>query len=129
MSFVITDEFRLFGEYRQKGIQWVRPGDSAEIAFEMYPGAVFPAEVMSVIWATPRAQGKISGTLSELQFSSAETFWVRLKILGEHPDHPLRFGATGIAAIYTSKSVDALRFLRKLEIQTESYLNYLYNPF
>jgi hypothetical protein len=52
-----------------------------------------------------------------------------MRLSGEHPDQPLRFGATGLAAIYSSKSPDALNLIRKIEIRSESFLNYLYNPF
>jgi hypothetical protein len=40
----------------------------------------------------------------------------------------LRFGASGLAAIYSGKC-DACKFLRQLEIRSESWLNYVYNPF
>jgi len=56
-------------------------------------------------------------------------FTARIKVTGEHPDHPLRFGASGIVAIYSKDAADALIFLRQLEIRGESYLNYLFNPF
>jgi len=129
MTFVSTDEFRLFSKHRQKGIHWIRSGDEAEIAFEMYPGQVFSAEVVSVVWATPGAQGQIGGTIREPKLEAQETYWVRLRRKEGYPDYPMTFGAVGVAAVYTSRSADALRFLRKLEIQSESFLNYIYNPF
>jgi hypothetical protein len=38
-------------------------------------------------------------------------------------------GAVGLAAIYTGHGPDVFRLLRELEIRSESWLNYLYNPF
>jgi len=47
----------------------------------------------------------------------------------EDPDYPVRFGATGLAAMYSRDAADFLKVLRQIEIQSESFLNYLYNPF
>lgn len=129
MVFVSTEEFRLVSPHIQNSVQWIQTGDAAEIAFEMYPGQVFPAEVLSVVWATEEAQGTLGGLIKAPELSADHHFWVRLRRVGEFPDQPLRFGAVGISAIYTSKAADALQLIRKLEIRSESYLNYLFNPF
>jgi hypothetical protein len=39
------------------------------------------------------------------------------------------FGASGLAAINTGQGADVFWLLRRIEIQSESLLNYLYNPF
>ncbi len=39
------------------------------------------------------------------------------------------FGASGIAAINTGRGADVFWLLRRIEIQSESLLNYVYNPF
>ena len=129
MTFVSTDTYRIVSKHIQKGMQWVEPGDKGEVALDMFPGKVFPAEVVSISWITPNAQGQISGTVQPVNLAREAEFVVIMRLTGEHPDHPLRFGAQGIAAVYTSKAVDALRVLRKIEIRSESYLNYLFNPF
>jgi hypothetical protein len=41
----------------------------------------------------------------------------------------LRFGTVGLAAIYTGKGPDIFKLLRQLEIRSQSWLNYFYNPF
>ena len=129
LTFVSTDTYRIASKHIQKGIQWVRPGDEGEVALDMYPGKVFPAEVVSVAWITPQAQGRITGVVRDVKLAGKAYFVMVMRLTGEHPDHPLRFGAQGISAVYTSKSVDALRLIRKIEIRSESYLNYLFNPF
>ena len=48
---------------------------------------------------------------------------------GDFTDTPLQFGASGLAAIFTSKAIDLVKVLRMIEIQSESLLNYIYNPF
>lgn len=57
-----------------------------------------------------------------------EAYVVKISFKGNAPDRPLRFGASGLAAIYSGKC-DACKFLRQLEIRSESCLKYVYNPF
>jgi len=129
MAFVNTDEHWLVATMLQRGIQHLREGDKAQVAFEMYPGKIFDAQVESVVWAAGDAQGVPSGTLPHVgQIRSARQYMVRLQ-MKEDPDYPLRFGASGLAAMYTHDAADFLVLLRQIELQSESFLNYLYNPF
>jgi multidrug resistance efflux pump len=130
MTFISSEEHWLLATVRQRGIHRIRPGDPADVAFEMYPGEVFPAVVESIAWATGDSQGMPSGQLPHPgQIKGSDVFMVRLRLKEENPDFPMRFGASGLAAIYSEQSPDFLRALRKIEITSESYLNYLYNPF
>lgn len=71
-----------------------------------------------------------SGVLPrEMQFNPPAAFVIKLRLKGEYPDYPLHFGATGIATVFTSESPDVFKFLRQIEIRSESYLNYVFNPF
>ena len=130
MTFVDTEEYYLVAKVLQKATQYIDPGDAVEVALEMYPGKVFPAEVTDVIWASGKAQVMTGGKLPTQQQMGAppEAFVVKIRFKGEDPDRPLRFGAAGLAAIYSGKC-DACKFLRQLEIRSESWLNYVYNPF
>jgi multidrug resistance efflux pump len=130
VSFVSTEELYLLAGIDQRAAQWVQPGDPAQFALSVYPGQVFAAEVESMIWATGRAQFTPSGTLPrEESIAPSDIFYVRLKPVGDFSQYPLRFGARGITAIFTRKSIDLVQVLRKIELQSESFLNYLYNPF
>jgi len=130
MSFVSSEEHWIFARFLQQGAQRLAAGDKGEVAFDMYPGKVFPVIVESVLWASGNAQGIAAGRLpTDNEFHPGMFFTARIKVTGEHPDHPLRFGASGIVAIYSKDAADALIFLRQLEIRGESYLNYLFNPF
>jgi len=122
----------LFATVNQKAARWVAAGNEAEVAFDLYPGRVFPAVVESVVWVRGRAQLTPSGQLPEASSGGEEArqyFAVRLRLKQEDPAYPLRFGAIGLAALYTGKGLDVLRLLRMLEIRSESWLNYLYDPF
>jgi multidrug resistance efflux pump len=130
MTFISSEEYWIVAKTLQQGIHRVAPGDKAEVAFEMYPGKVFDAEVESVVWANGSAQGVPSGVLpQEQQINPAREFVVRLRLTEEDPNYPVRFGASAIVAIYTQDCADFLKLLRQIEIQSESFLNYLFNPF
>jgi len=130
MTFVSTDEYWLVGKLIQRGTQHIKAGDEAEVAFEMYPGHVFKAEVVSLVEGIGNAQLVPSGRIPDAQqFNPAEVFAVKLVLKEENPEMPLVFGAAGLAAIYSKDAAGFLVLLRQLEIRSESYLNYLYNPF
>ena len=130
MAFVSTEEYWVAAAVPQRGIQHVRVGDTAQVALEMYPGEIFNAVVESVAWGNGNAQGIPSGVIPK-QYSiiPGEAYMMRLNVIDEIPGKPLRFGATGLSAIFSHDAADVFVFLRKLEIQSESYLFYVYNPF
>lgn len=129
MTFINSEKHWLLATVPQRGIQRLRPGDKAQVAFDMYPGKIFDAKVENVVWAAGDAQGMPSGQLPHMgQIRGARLFMVRLE-MEEDPDYPLRFGASGLAAMYSSDAADILVVLRQIELQSESFLNYLYNPF
>jgi multidrug resistance efflux pump len=130
MTFVSSDEYWIVAKTLQQGIQRVKPGDSAELAFAMYPGKIFDGVVESVTWASGNAQGLPTGRLpTEEEINPGKEFAVRLRLTEKDPQYPLRFGASGMVVIYTETCPDFLKLLRQIEIQSESYLNYLFNPF
>ncbi|CAA0121455.1 Inner membrane protein YibH [Halioglobus japonicus] len=130
MSFISTEEHWIVAKTLQNGVQRLAPGDKAEVAFAMYPGKVFDAEVVSVVWANGNAQGIPSGVLPpEQQVHPGMEFFVRLRMTENDPKYPLRFGARAIVAMYSEDCADFLKLLRQIEIQSESFLNYLFNPF
>ena len=129
MAFVSTEKFWLGAIVPQRGIHRLRPGDKAQVALEMYPGKIFDAKVENVVWAAGDSQGMPSGRLPHMgQVRGSKLYMVRLE-MEEDPDYPLRFGASGLAAMYSHDAADILVVLRQIELQSESFLNYLYNPF
>ncbi len=129
-TFVSTEELYLLASVDQRAAQWIRPGDEAHFALSMYPGRIFKAEVEHIVWATGRAQLQATGVLPRDEAPRpSNIFFVKLNPVGDFSDAPLEFGARGLMAIFTSKAIDLVRVLRMIEIQSESLLNYIYNPF
>ncbi len=130
LAFVSSLDPWIVVKVRQKGAQHIAVGDEGEVAFDMYPGKVFPAVVEHMVFGSGNAQLQASGQLpTEQQVEPGEHFFVVMRLTEQHPEFPQHFGAKGIASIYTSAAPNALKVLRKIEIRSESYLNYLYNPF
>ncbi|HMB59973.1 MAG TPA: efflux RND transporter periplasmic adaptor subunit, partial [Xanthomonadales bacterium] len=63
MAFVNSEEHWLLATVPQRGIHRLRSGDKAQVAFEMYPGEIFEAEVENVVWAVGNVQGIPSGQI------------------------------------------------------------------
>jgi hypothetical protein len=83
-----------------------------------------------VAWATGRAQLTATGALpSEQQLGTSKTLFVKLDPEGDFSATPLEFSASGLVAIFISKAIDLVQVLRMIEIQSESLLNYIFNPF
>jgi multidrug resistance efflux pump len=130
VTFVSTEEYFLVATVNQRAARFIEPGDDAEIALKIYPGRVFEAVVEEVIWASGGLQLRPGGAIPVLDsLTGSEEFALRMRLRRDDPDFPLRFGATGLAAIYTGKGPDVFKLLRQLELRSESWLNYLYNPF
>ena len=129
ITFVDTKEYYLVGKVLQRATQWIDPGDEVEVALEMYPGQIFKAEVQNVVWASGKAQISPSGRLpTDKELLPPDDFAVKIRFKENDPQRPLRFGSSGIAAIFSGRC-DACKVLRQLEIRSESWLNYIYNPF
>jgi multidrug resistance efflux pump len=130
MSFVSTEKYWLAATVPQRGMGHVRKGDTAQVAFAMYPGELFDAVVESAVWGNGNAQGSPSGEIpKQWRIKPSDDFMVRLRLIDENPDKPVRFGASGQVAIFTKDAADLFVALRKIELQTESFIYYLYNPF
>lgn len=130
VTFVSTETIYLLAEVDQRAVQWIRKGDKADYALSMYPGEMFKAEVVDIIWATDRAQLSPSAYLpKEEQIQTSDIFYIKLRPFNNDPKHLPNFGASGMMAVYTNKAADVFILLRKLELQSESFLNYIYNPF
>ena len=130
VSFVSSEEVYLIMVIRQEGSQYIRAGQEVEFALTMYPGEVFKTRVDALIRAAGEAQMPISGQLPlSAAFREIEYFAVKASLDEQQLGRPMVFGASGLAAVNTGQGADVFWLLRRIEIQSESLLNYLYNPF
>jgi multidrug resistance efflux pump len=130
LSFVSSEEAWLVMAIRQEGSQYVEPGQELEFALTMYPGEVFTAKVGALIHGAGEAQLSLGGVVPRVtSIKEIEYFAVRVPLDEDQLERPMIFGASGIAAIKTGRGADVFWLLRRIEIQSESLLNYVYNPF
>lgn len=130
MSFVSSEEAFLVMAIRQEGIQNVKPGQEIEFALSMYPGEVFSTKVYSLVQGAGEAQLFLGGQIPLISSIKEIGYFGLVADLDEEKlGKDMIFGASGIAAINTEKGADVFWLLRRIEIQSESLLNYLYNPF
>ncbi len=99
------DAWWIVANYRENGLENVRPGQRVGLTFNTYPGRVFPGVVQTVGWGVDEGQGAPSGSLPTIEEPKN---WIRLsqrfqvRITPQLPDHyPLRVGATATAVVYT----------------------------
>jgi multidrug resistance efflux pump len=130
LSFVSSEEAWLYMAVRQEGSQYIAPGQEVEFALTMYPGEVFKTEVSALVHAAGEAQLLLGGQIPHIsKIEEIRYFAVKVNLDEEQLGKPMIFGASGIAAINTGQGADIFWLLRRIEIQSESLLNYVYNPF
>lgn len=130
MSFVSSEEAWLVMAIRQQGSQYIKPQQEVEFALGMYPGEVFKAQVHSLVRGVGEAQLALGGQIPAVSsINEIEYFVVRIQLDEDQLGKDMIFGASGIAAINTGQGADVFWLLRRIEIQSESLLNYVYNPF
>lgn len=127
MAFVVSEQGRVVVGINQSVVRHVKPGDSAEVVFKLYPGLTYSAKVESVAEVTQQGQIQASGqlatgpTLAQGQLPYA----VVLKIDDPRLDATeIPGGAIGSAAIYT-ESVRPTHVVRRVMLRMEAWLNYV----
>lgn len=126
-SFIVDDDRYLLASFTQETLKYVRIGQPAEVALDLYPGQIFSARVDSIWWANGEGQYLPSDILPTFYPVDPKTphgeFAVKLYL-----DHPatvgLPIGAQGGAAIYTTPG--AWSDLRRIDIRAHSWFNWLY---
>jgi len=94
-------------------LRYIEPGQSAEIAFKMYPGRVFDAEVQYVIPVSATGQIELTDLAPAPKELPHTPFWVRIAPGDELRELDLPIGATGTVAIYTNTGA-ATHVIRKV---------------
>jgi multidrug resistance efflux pump len=126
-SFIVDADRYLLASFNQETLKYVKVGQPAEVALDLYPGQVFEARVDSVWWANGEGQYLPSDIIPK--FYPADPMQPQgefaVKIYLKNPSKVgLPIGAQGAAAIYTSGGGFAA--LRKITIRIHSWFNWLY---
>jgi len=125
MNFV-EDEQYILAIYHQNEVRKVKPGQEAEVAFNMYPGRIVKCNVDSIMWATAQGQLPIgsmnpTGGVAPIPPNSLA---VRLLPDARDQDLFLAAGAHGAGAIYT-EDFEEIHILRKVLVRVSAKLDWL----
>jgi len=126
ITCVDGDQWWVVGNFRENGLENVRPGQRVGLTFNSYPGRVFSGVVQSLGWGVDQGQGLPSGNLPAI---SEPKNWIRLaqrfqvRVTPELPsEYPLRVGATASVAIYTREEYwlnTVTEFVQRIEAALE----------
>jgi multidrug resistance efflux pump len=128
-SFVVDADRYLLADFFQENLKYVKPGQSGEIALDLYPGQIFEGTVEAIWQGSGRGQMLPSGTLPDFKYVPTEVpqgqFAVAIRLDGDQSRFPI--GTQGHATIYTNPS-SGFAVLRKISIRGYTWLNFIY-PF
>jgi multidrug resistance efflux pump len=105
LTCIDGDQWWVVANYRENGLENVRPGQRVGLTFNSYPGRVFSGVVQTVGWGVDQGQGLPSGTLPAvgepknwIRLAQRFQVWITPQL---PPGYPLRVGATASVAVYT----------------------------
>jgi multidrug resistance efflux pump len=129
-SFVVDADRYLLANFFQENLKYVKPGQGAEVALDLYPGQIFEGRVEAIWQGSGRGQLLPSGTLPDFEYVPAETpqgqFAVAIR-LTDRDQSKFPIGTQGRATIYVNPS-SGFVVLRKIAIRGYSWSNWIY-PF
>jgi multidrug resistance efflux pump len=129
-TFIADADRYLLANYFQENLKYVKPGQVAEIAIDLYPGQIFKGTVQAIWQGNGQGQLLPSGSLPDFKYVPAEIpqgqFAVAIHIEGDDQSK-FPIGAQGRAAIYTHPS-SGFVVMRKIGIRGYTWLNWIY-PF
>ena len=104
-SFIVDADRYLLANYFQENLKYVKPGQEAEVALDLYPGQIFTGKVEAIWQGSGAGQLLPSGTLPNFQYVPTELpqgqFAVAIRLDGaDQSKFPI--GTQGRAAIYTN---------------------------
>ena len=131
IAALVADADRyLLANYFQENLKFVKPGQAAEVALDLYPGQIFTGTVEAIWQGSGAGQMLPSGTLPSFNYVPTELpqgqFAVAIRLDGADQSR-FPIGTQGRAAIYTNPH-SAFVVLRKIGIRGYTWLNFIY-PF
>jgi multidrug resistance efflux pump len=125
MNF-IEDDHWIIAIYHQNEVRKIKPGQEAEVAFEMYPGRVVKCKVDSIMWATAQGQLPIGSMNAAGGVAPIPPYCLAVRLLpdGKDEDLFLAAGAHGAGAVYTDSGHE-IQILRKVIVRIGAKLDWL----
>jgi multidrug resistance efflux pump len=126
MTFVHTDDKRLVGAFQQNGLQRLKLGDDAEIAFDAVPGRIFRGKSRWVVGAIAQGQIQATGALIDpSQIKGEGRALVAIDITDDISGYNIPLGAAAQVALLTDHW-HHLSLLRRILLRMISWKNFVY---
>jgi multidrug resistance efflux pump len=128
MTCIDTRTALTVANFRERSLEYLRPGQPALVAFQSVPGRLWPATVRTIGSGVAQGQGVPTGMLPHVVNQTywippAQRFQVRL-VLDDPQELPMRVGMTASVSVYTDSS-GLLRPLTRALHRVVSWLYYL----
>jgi multidrug resistance efflux pump len=125
MNFVEDDQW-ILAIYHQNEVRTIKPGQEAEVAFEMYPGRVVKCKVDSIMWATAQGQLPIGTMNAAGGVAPIPPYCLAVRLIadGNDKDLFLAAGAHGAGAVYSDRG-EMIHILRKIIVRVGAKLDWL----
>jgi multidrug resistance efflux pump len=129
MTFIDAGTIWIAAAFKENSLQFVNPGDQAQIVLDSLPGQLFPAHVESVGWGVSGNSVDPATGLPTIRNQSGwvrepQRFPVRLIFDGRYPVG-VRFGSQANVVIYTGESNPVMNALGGFWIRIVSVLTYV----
>jgi multidrug resistance efflux pump len=125
-SFILDRDPYILATYRQENLKFVRPGQKALVALNLYPGKHFAAEVQGIWWASGRGQLLPSGQLPTFPDGSPEPeARLPVQLVLKDPNIRLPIGAEGASLILTNEA-SPFTWMGQIALRTYTWSRWLY---
>jgi len=127
LTFIDTDRVFVGAAFKQQSLQLAALGDPAEIALDRFPGRIFTGKVSAITEASGSgivAANAAIPTFTEKGVPHAR-FFVQFELDNAEIAKTLPPGASGAAAIYSSKGVQQTSMIRRVAIRFYTFFNYI----
>ncbi len=134
-TLIDTTQWRMVAAVPENWLEKIRPGDEVYYSLRNYPGHIRSAKVEYVGRGVVQGQGVPSGNLPDTDPrrtrqtdtpQAGQEFQVVINLQDDHPDQPLRVGATGRVTIFAGGGFPVVNGLATILHTVFSWLDYLH---
>lgn len=124
MAFVERDARVVALQMPQAYLRHIKPEQSIELTFKIFPGEIFSGKVESVVMASSQGQVSMSGNMTAPKALAAVPFVVRLLVDDQQLMSRLPAGALADVAVYTDQGAST-HVIRKVMLRMTAWMNYV----
>ncbi len=112
LTFIDIRDYWVSAEFRENSLGNVKPGDQAEIVFDVLPGRIYQGTVMNIGWGVARGSQTGASSLGTLPTVKNQTGWVRdpqrfpvrIDVISEKAPPGARYNAQANVIVYASSN-------------------------